>query len=176
MSVLENRVLCLLQAKKRGLTLKADPPGNQNRCFYQCLASHFSLQEEEVFELINNYLLCNQHVDSIENGTVKHQDLLQFFSDADFPSLSECPSTWEECIISLRDQMANHVVIRAAATIFCINCKIIDWRGRMTVEVPFGSQGSGNSDVFFAYTGDHYMLLTDVGCPTELCGQSNITG
>ncbi|XP_071943187.1 uncharacterized protein [Antedon mediterranea] len=70
--------------------------------------------------------------------------------------------------------MANHVVIRAAATIFCINCKIVDWKGRMTVAVPFGNLGCGNSDVYFAYTGNHYMLLTEVGCPVvSKCDEGN---
>ena len=55
-SVFEKRVACLLEAKKRGL------------CFYQCLASHISADEEEVHELIKDYLLNNQIVvDSVEN-------------------------------------------------------------------------------------------------------------
>jgi hypothetical protein len=55
--------------------------------------------------------------------------MLEFLSDVDFPSLGKRPSTWEQCVLALGKEMANHVVIRAAATIFSLNINIIDWRG-----------------------------------------------
>ena len=50
-------------------------------------------------------------------GTLQTQDLLQFLSDIDFPCFGKQPSTWKDCVLALKDEMENHVVIRAAATL-----------------------------------------------------------
>ncbi|XP_033121548.1 uncharacterized protein LOC117120621, partial [Anneissia japonica] len=164
MDATQKRFACLLEASRRGFTLKTDPSGSGNRCFYQCIASYLSAKEHEVFKIVQLFMLANQIVHSVEDGVLQQQNLFEFLSNADFPNLTERPATWEQCVIALQDQMASHVVIRAAATIFSFNCNIIDWRGRITVAKPFGEVRSGISDVFLAYTGDHYMLLTSNVC------------
>ena len=54
---------------------------------------------------------------------------MQFLSDTDYPSLGNRPSTWTDCVFALKDEMATHVVIRAAATLLLLNINIIDWNG-----------------------------------------------
>jgi hypothetical protein len=60
---------------------------------------------------------------------MEEQDLMSFLSDADFPALKERPKTWKKCILALRNEMTNHVVIRSAASLFSININVIDWTG-----------------------------------------------
>lgn len=60
---------------------------------------------------------------------MQNQDLLEFLCDADFPRIKRRPRTWKQCVSALQDEMAPHVVIRAAATIFSLNVNIIDWEG-----------------------------------------------
>ena len=65
----------------------------------------------------------------MQDGTSETQDLMQFLSDTDYPSLGNRPSTWRDCVLALKDEMATHVVIRAAATLLSLNVNIIDWNG-----------------------------------------------
>ena len=65
----------------------------------------------------------------MQDGTSETLDLMQFLSDADYPSLGKRPSTWTDCVLALKDEMATHVVIRAAATLFSLDINIIDWNG-----------------------------------------------
>ena len=65
----------------------------------------------------------------MQDGTSETQDLMQFLSDTDYPSLVNRPSTWTDCVLALKDEMATHVVIRAAATLLLLNINIIDWNG-----------------------------------------------
>lgn len=65
----------------------------------------------------------------VQDGTLQNQDLLQFLSDADFPQIGKWPSTWQDCVKALKDEMTNHVVIRAMTTIFSLNINVIDWNG-----------------------------------------------
>ena len=57
---------------------------------------------------------------------------MSFLSDTDFTSLKRRPKTWEECILSLKNEMTNHVVIRSTASCFSININVIDWNGVST--------------------------------------------
>ncbi|XP_028398690.1 uncharacterized protein LOC114522245 isoform X2 [Dendronephthya gigantea] len=74
-----------------------------------------------------------------------------------FPQLPERPKTWDECLVALRDQMANDVVIRSTASCFNINIKVLRWDGNITEITPFTN--IGKTSVFLAYTGIHYFLL-----------------
>ena len=65
----------------------------------------------------------------MQDGTSETQDLMQFLSDTDYPSLGNRPCTWRDCVLALKDEMATHVVIRAAATLLSLNVNIIDWNG-----------------------------------------------
>ena len=64
---------------------------------------------------------------------MQEQNMLDFLSDADFTSLGKRPSQWKQCVLALGKEMANHVVIRATATLFSLNINIIDWRGVSTL-------------------------------------------
>ena len=66
---------------------------------------------------------------------MQQEDLMSFLSNADFPSLKKRPKTWKECILSLRNEMTNDVVIRSTASLFSINIKVIDWNGVSTASV-----------------------------------------
>ena len=65
------RFACLLEANKQGLTLKLDPSGKQNRCFYQCLAFHLSAtaKADQVIEMVKSFLLANQVVRDVVVST-----------------------------------------------------------------------------------------------------------
>ena len=51
------RLQSLLEANKRGLTLRYDPPASRNLCFYRCL-SKFVV--EDIVQMVQRHLLCNQ--------------------------------------------------------------------------------------------------------------------
>ncbi|KAK3729738.1 hypothetical protein QZH41_011199, partial [Actinostola sp. cb2023] len=128
--MVNRRLDCLLEASKLGFTLKADPSGARNRCFYQCIAKHLQMMENEVFDMVQTFMLSNQYINNVnEDGTEENQDLMQFISDADFTNLNKRPSTWKDAVLALRREMANHVVIRSTASIFSLNMNIVDWRG-----------------------------------------------
>ena len=65
----------------------------------------------------------------MQDGTSETHYLMQFLSDTHYPSLENRRSTWRDCILALKDEMATHVVIRAAATLLYLNVNIIDWNG-----------------------------------------------
>lgn len=65
----------------------------------------------------------------LQDGSFATEDMFGFLTDGDFPALGKRPNTWHDCVIGLRDEMANHVVIQSAASLFAINIHIIDWMG-----------------------------------------------
>ena len=58
------RLQSLLKAMKQGLTLRYDPPASRNRCFYSCLSEFVEVNEEEIVQMVQTYLVCNQSVTS----------------------------------------------------------------------------------------------------------------
>ena len=68
------KTMCLQEAKKRGLVLRYDPQGSSNRCFYRCLASHLMNKVDEVIEVIESFMLDNQHIairNEVSNAVLK---------------------------------------------------------------------------------------------------------
>lgn len=65
----------------------------------------------------------------LQDGLFATEDMFGFLTDGDFPALGKRPNTWHDCVIGLRDEMANHVVIQSAASLFAVNIHIIDWMG-----------------------------------------------
>ena len=51
---------------------------------------------------------------------------MQFLSKIDYPSLGNWPSTCRDCVLALKDEMATHVAITAAATLLSLTVNIID--------------------------------------------------
>ncbi|CAB4007120.1 Hypothetical predicted protein, partial [Paramuricea clavata] len=128
---------------------------DKNRCFYSCLAKSVGLTEGEVVGMIESFLIANQIMSfSDKDGKTEVKDLFEYLSDADFPKLGKRPATWLEAVQGLQNEMATHVVILSAATLFEQQIKIIDWEGRLEIV----NSAAGNS-MHLAYTGDHYMLL-----------------
>jgi hypothetical protein len=91
---------------------------------------HWCLKIPDLFLSNMNYELIFMQDDSFAT-----EDLWDFLSDVDFSALGKRPSTWEESVLGLRDEMANDVVIRCAASLFSLNIHIIDWIGVSTVPV-----------------------------------------
>ena len=62
----DQRLQSLLEAMKQGLTLRYDPPASRNRCFYSCLSEFVKVpvNEEQIVQMVENYLVCNQSVTS----------------------------------------------------------------------------------------------------------------
>ena len=56
----DRRLKTLLDAAKRELTLRFDPSGSRNRCFYRCLAESLDLSEVTVLDMIKAFLLGNR--------------------------------------------------------------------------------------------------------------------
>ena len=56
------RLQSLLEANKQGLTLCYDPPASRNLCFYCCLLKFIDVKEEDIVEMVQRHLLCNQIV------------------------------------------------------------------------------------------------------------------
>ena len=51
-------------------------------------------------------------------------------TDKDFPLNGyKRPASWEEAVFAMRNEMATHPVILAAATLFNIEINIVDWIG-----------------------------------------------
>ena len=65
----------------------------------------------------------------LQDGLFATEDMFGFLTDGDFPALGKRPNTWHDCVIGLRDEMANHVVIQSVASLFAVNIHIIDWMG-----------------------------------------------
>ena len=65
----------------------------------------------------------------LQDGSFATEDMFGFLTVGDFPALGKRPNTWHDCVIGLRDEMANHVVIQSAASLFAVNIHIIDWMG-----------------------------------------------
>ena len=65
----------------------------------------------------------------MQDGAFPKEDLWHYLADADFPGLGNCPATWRDSVLAPKDEMANHVVIRSAASLFSLNIHIVDWRG-----------------------------------------------
>ena len=61
----------------------------------------------------------------LQDGSFATEDMFGFLTDGDFPALGKRPNTWHDCVIGLRDEMANHVVIQSAASLFVVNIHII---------------------------------------------------
>ena len=64
--MVNKRFACLLEANKRGFTLKHDPSGAQNRCFYRCMAVHLAANEDEVVDMVIEFMLANQFVTDVD--------------------------------------------------------------------------------------------------------------
>ena len=79
----------------------------------------------------------------LQDGSVQEEDLMSFLSDTDFTSLKKRPKTWKECILALRNEMTNHVVIRSTASCFSININVIDWN-----DVSTASAANNNSKLY----------------------------
>ena len=73
--------------------------------------------------------ICNNIFFFLQDGSFATEDMFGFLTDGDFPALGKRPKTWYDCVIGLRDEMANHVVIQSAASLFAVNIHIIDWMG-----------------------------------------------
>ena len=56
------RLQSLLEANKWGLTLHYDPPASINLCFYRCLSKFVDVKEEDIIQMVQRHLLCNQIV------------------------------------------------------------------------------------------------------------------
>ena len=69
----------------------------------------------------------------MQDGSFASEDLFGFLTDGDFQALGRRPNTWRDCVITLRDGMANHVVIQSAASLFALNIHIIDAMGVSTM-------------------------------------------
>ena len=52
----------LQEAEKQGLTLRYDPPASRNLCFYRCLSEFVNVEEEDIVQMVQTYLMCNQIV------------------------------------------------------------------------------------------------------------------
>ena len=53
---------CLMEARKWGYVLRMNPPGERNRCFYECIATFLEMEVTEVLTLIEDYMNSNQFV------------------------------------------------------------------------------------------------------------------
>ena len=56
------RLQSLLEANKRGLTLRYDPPASRNLCFYRCLSKFVDVKEKDIaifWRIIGNLTLFN---------------------------------------------------------------------------------------------------------------------
>ncbi|CAH3187841.1 unnamed protein product [Porites lobata] len=152
------RLQTLVEASKRGLTLHFDPPVVKNRCFYRCLAKSLGMSEDHVVEMLESFMISNQVISCLnKDGEVEEKDLFQYLSDADFPRLGKRPSSWLQAVEGLRNEMTTHIAILSAAALFALEMHIIDWEGR--TEIVRNPSGQTYAKIFFAYTGDHYMLL-----------------
>lgn len=69
----------------------------------------------------------------MQDGSFASEDLFGFLTDGDFQALGRRPNTWGDCVIALTDEMANHVVIQSAASLFALNIHIIDAMGVSTM-------------------------------------------
>ena len=56
------RLQSLLEANKQGLTLRYDPSAFRNLCFYRCLSKFVDVKEEDIIQMVQRHLLCNQIV------------------------------------------------------------------------------------------------------------------
>lgn len=75
----DSRIQLLLPSRKHGFTVKYDPSGSGNRCFYRCLGMLLKLREDEVIGMIESYMFEHQIVPirnkvRIENVKGKDQD------------------------------------------------------------------------------------------------------
>ncbi|KAK3729017.1 hypothetical protein QZH41_011469 [Actinostola sp. cb2023] len=136
-----------------GMVLKYDPSGNKNRCFYQCLAKFLVMKEVQVIEMLECYMLNNDSIPTKnEDGDIVHAFLYDFMTDKDFPLNGyKRPASWEEAVFAMRNEMATHPVILAAATLFNIEINIVDWIGRLTTTEP--PSHKPKRKVHLAYTG-----------------------
>ncbi len=57
------------------------------------------------------------------------RNLLNFLSDADFPSSGKRPESWHDVVRALQNEMTTHAVITAAAFLFCLEITIVNWEG-----------------------------------------------
>ena len=69
----------------------------------------------------------------VQDGSFAPEDLFGFLTDGDFQALGRRPNTWRDCVIALRDEMANHVEIQSAASFFTLNIHIINAMGVSTM-------------------------------------------
>lgn len=69
----------------------------------------------------------------MQDGSFASEDLFGFLTDGDFQALGRRPNTWRDCVIALRDEMANHVEIQSAASLFTLNIHIINAMGVSTM-------------------------------------------
>ena len=56
------QIQLLLASRKYGFTIKYDPSGRGNRCFYRCMGMSLNLPEDVVINMLENYMLHNQIV------------------------------------------------------------------------------------------------------------------
>ena len=49
------RLQSLLEANKRGLTLRYDPPASRNLCFYRCLSKFVDVKEEDIVQMVQRH-------------------------------------------------------------------------------------------------------------------------
>ncbi|KAK3739261.1 hypothetical protein QZH41_008452 [Actinostola sp. cb2023] len=119
-----------MEASRVGLTLVEDPIGSRNQCLYRCVGKFLGLQANDVVDMVEGFMIPNQIVENVnEDGPVEKQDLFLFLANTDFPSLRERPNSWKTSVLALRNEMANHVVVRSTASLFSLNLNNIDWRG-----------------------------------------------
>ena len=69
----------------------------------------------------------------MQDSSFASEDLFGFLTDGDFEALGRRPNTWRDCVIALRDEMANHIVLQSAASLFTLNIHIIDAMGVSTM-------------------------------------------
>ncbi|CAB4035562.1 Hypothetical predicted protein, partial [Paramuricea clavata] len=162
----DRRTQCLLEVTKRGFTLDFDPSGERNRCFYQCLGNHLGVAVPDVIDVLEKYMLKNRVVPvEKEDDSFATEDLWDFLSDVDFSALGTRPSTWEESVLGLRDEMANDmandVVIRCAASLFSLNIHIIDWIGLDNVKTEHSQNPYAQRGPQDAWNSSSFLIISD---------------
>ena len=76
--MISRRVSCLLEANKKGLRLRYDPPGSSNRCYYRCLSKFLNLREDDLINMLEMVMIENQVI-PVENVGVKYIEYTTFY-------------------------------------------------------------------------------------------------
>ena len=69
--MIDRKDSCLLEAKKKGLCLWYNPPGALNRCYYSCLSKVLKLNEDDLINKLEKFMIENQVI-PVENVGVQY--------------------------------------------------------------------------------------------------------